>query len=277
MRPFETSLSRRSFLASAAATVRTLPAAAGRVPIAVQLYSVRKDCEQDLPAVLSAIAKMGYQGVEFAGYYGRGAKELRKMLDDLNLKTCSTHISIDTLKGDKLEPSIEFNQILGNPRLTVSWLNPTKTIKPWYEAADSFNEIGEKLRPHKMRVGFHNHPHELVAVEGEMPLNVILDHTGKDVIMQLDLGSIMKSGGDPVAYLKRYPGRAVTMHVKDYAPDNNKALLGEGIMDLKTVFATAESIGGIEWYIIEQETYPDGVTPMESVDRCLKTMRKMGK
>lgn len=275
MSPLQTSLSRRKFLASAAVAVQAVRAAAGRVPVALQLYSVRKECERDLPATLVAVARMGYQGVEFAGYYGRSAQELRKMLDALNLKACSTHIMIDTLRGDQLARPIDFNQILGNPRLTVAWLNPTKTIQPWYEAADAFNEIAEKLRGYKMRVGFHNHPHELVPVEGQIPLDVILDHTSREVIMQLDLGSIKKSGGDPLSYLKRYPGRAATMHLKDYSPDNDKPLLGEGIIDLKAAFTAAETIGGIEWYIIEQETYP--YPPMESVERCLRNFRKMGK
>jgi sugar phosphate isomerase/epimerase len=246
-----------------------------KVPIALQLYSVRADCQKDLPGTLAAVARMGYQGVEFADYYGRGAKELRRMLDANGLKAVSTHIMLDEMMGDKLGPTIEFNQVLGNPRLTLRWVSPTKTIQPWYDVARSLNEIAGKLKPHGMNVGFHNHPHELVPVEGKLPLDVILDNTSKDVTMQLDLGSVMKSGADPIAYLKRYPGRARTMHVKDYSPSNDKPLIGEGVMNFKEIFRLAETIGGVEWYIVEQETYP--YPPMESVERSLKAMRSMGK
>jgi len=267
-------LSRRRFAALAGAAAARL-CAATKVPIALQLYSVRADCKNDLPGTLAAVSRMGYQGVEFADYYGRTAKELRAMLDANGLKAISTHIMLDEMRGEKLGPTIEFNQVLGNPRLTVRWVSATKTIQPWHEVARQLNEIAEKLKPHKMNVGFHNHPHELAAVEGQLPLDVILDNTSRDVTMQLDLASVMRGGADPIAYLKRYPGRARTMHVKDYSPTNDKALIGEGVMNFKEVFALAESSGGIEWYIVEQETYP--YAPLESVERCLKAMHSMGK
>jgi sugar phosphate isomerase/epimerase len=267
-------VSRRHFLALAGAAAMRLRATS-KIPIALQLYSVRADCKSDLPGTLAAVSRIGYQGVEFADYYGRTAKELRAMLDTNGLKAISTHIMLDEMLGEKLGPTIEFNQVLGNPRLTCRWVSATKTIQPWYEVARHLNEIAEKLKPHKMNVGFHNHPHELVAVEGKTPLDVILDNTNKNVTMQLDLASVMKGGADPITYLKRYPGRARTMHVKDYSPTNDKALIGESVMNFKEIFTLAESIGGIEWYIVEQETYP--YPPLESVERCLKTMRSMGK
>ena len=93
-----------------------------RIPIGLQLYSVREDCKKDLPAVLAAVAKMGYDGVEFAGYYNCSAKELRKLLDGLKLKCCGTHIGIDTLTGDALKATIAFNLELGNPYLIVPWI-----------------------------------------------------------------------------------------------------------------------------------------------------------
>lgn len=80
-----------------------------KIPIGLQLYSIREDCAKDLPGTLAAVSKMGYDGVEFAGYHGRTAKELRKMLDDLGLKCCGTHIGLDTLLGDALKASAEFN------------------------------------------------------------------------------------------------------------------------------------------------------------------------
>ena len=85
-----------------------------KIPIALQIYSVRKEAEQDLAGVLAAVAKMGYEGVEFAGYYGHSAQDIRKMLDDNGLKCCGGHLGIDTLLGDALPATIEFQQTLGN-------------------------------------------------------------------------------------------------------------------------------------------------------------------
>src|SRR5437764_13789952 len=95
----------------------------GCIPIALQLYSVRKDCEQDLPGTLKAVAKMGYDGVEFAGYYGRSAQELRSMLDDLGLKCCGTHTGLNTILPEELERTAEFNRTLGNRFLIVPGLS----------------------------------------------------------------------------------------------------------------------------------------------------------
>jgi sugar phosphate isomerase/epimerase len=130
------------------------------------------------------------------------------MLGGNGLKAVSTHIMLGEMLGDRLRPTIEFNKVLGNPLITLCWVSPTRTIQLWYEVARRLNEIAEKLKPYEMNVGFHNHQHELVAVEGKVPLDVILDNTSKEVTLQLDLGSLMKGGADPAAYLMRYPGRA---------------------------------------------------------------------
>ena len=85
-----------------------------KIPIGLQLYSVRTECARDLPGTISAVGKMGYKAVEFAGYYNRDAKTLRKLLDDAGLKCCGTHIGLETLLGDNLSKTVEFNQTLGN-------------------------------------------------------------------------------------------------------------------------------------------------------------------
>ncbi len=97
---------------------------AKKLPIGLQLWSVRHQCEKDVSGVLAALAKMGYQGVEFAGYYGQSAKQLRKILDDNGLKCCGSHMKLDVLTGDKLRETIEFNHILGNKYLIVAWMEP---------------------------------------------------------------------------------------------------------------------------------------------------------
>ena len=273
--PLSQAISRRGFLASAAALAAPELLAKRRIPVAVELYSIRQDCQKDLPGTLAAVAKMGYDGVEFAGYYGRSAPELRKMLDDLKLKAFSTHISVKTLLGDELDRTIEFNKILGNPRLTVASLPAAKTIQPWYDSAKVFNEIARKLKRHKMRVGFHNHAGELDLVEGKRPWDVFLDNTSKDVTMQMHMQHFPAKQLDAVEYIRRYRGRARTMHLNDYSPDRRKVLLGEGAIEWKKIFDAAEKFGGIECYIVEQESYPEPLTPLQCVERCLQTFRKL--
>jgi sugar phosphate isomerase/epimerase len=283
----DTRISRRKFLA-AAAIAPLAPAglhAAQRLPIAVELYSVRQDCQKDLPGTLAALAKMGYEGFELAGFqgaigdvntvYNRSPKELRKAFDDSGLKMFSIHLLIPTLTGDQLERTVEANQIMGNSRITLGWLNPVKTLQPYYDYAKQFNVIAERLKKYNMQFAFHNHAGELDAIEGKRPLDVLLDNTSKDVNLQIHVAAFPGKGVDPVEYIKRYAGRVRMFHLNDYAAGKRGVMLGEGTVDWKGLFNAAEAVGGVEVYIVEQESYPEGVTPIQSVDMCLKSYRKL--
>jgi sugar phosphate isomerase/epimerase len=236
---------------------------------------VREDCKRDLPGTVAAVAKMGYNGVEFAGYYDRSAGQLRKMLDDNGLVCCGTHTGLDTLLGDNLARTIEFNQTLGNKYLVVPGL-PEKyrnSHQAWLETAKLFNELAEKVKPHGMRVGYHNHSVEFSAMNGELPWDTFYSNTRKDVIMQLDVGNAIHGGVDPLPYLYRYPERAITVHVKEFSKTNDKALIGEGDVNWKAFFALCKAVGETEWYIVEQESY--AYPPIECVERCLRNLRRM--
>ena len=249
-----------------------------KIPVALQLYSVREDCARDLPGTLEAVANMGYDGVEFAGYYGRSADELRKMLDNLGLRVAGTHIRINTLLGDELKQTIEFNRILGNRFLIVPSLpeNMRSSKAVWLETARLMNDMAEKVKPEGMRVGYHNHAIEFQPIEGDLPWDIFFRATVPDVVMQLDTGNAMHGGVSPdgiLEILKHYPGRAVTVHLKEFSSTNKQALIGEGEMKWKEFFSLCETIGGTEWYIVEQESY--AFPPLECVRRCIKNLREM--
>ena len=248
-----------------------------RIPIALQLYSVREECERDLPGTLKAVARMGYDGVEFAGYYGRAAQELRTMLDDLGLSVAGTHIGLDTLVGDPLAKTIEFNHVVGNRYLIVPWLpdEVRDSHAAWLKTAQQFNEIAARLAEEGMMTGYHNHNVEFTPMEGELPWDTFISNTRQDVIMQLDTGNALDGGADPIPFLERYPGRAVTVHLKEYSPANDKAIIGEGEVRWAEVFRLCETTGGTRWYIVEQEGY--AYPPLECVERCLQALKGMGK
>ncbi|MCL4505320.1 MAG: sugar phosphate isomerase/epimerase [Chloroflexi bacterium] len=247
------------------------------IPIGLQLYSVREDCASYLPAALKAIAAMGYAGVEFAGYYGYRAQALRSLLDAYGLKCCGTHTSLASLLGEQLPATIEFNQTLGNKYLIVPSLPEQyrNSSAAWLETAALFNRIAEQLAPHGMLTGYHNHFIEFQPIAGGAPFDLFFSHTSPAVVMQIDLGNAIHGGGDPIACLRNYPGRAVTVHLKEYAAGYDKALIGEGDVKWAEVFSLCENGGGAEWYIVEQESY--AYPPMECVKRCLDNLRKMGK
>jgi sugar phosphate isomerase/epimerase len=248
-----------------------------RIPIALQLYSIRHDCEKDLPGTLKAVAKMGYDGVEFAGYYGYSAEDLRKMLDDLGLRVAGTHIGLNTLQGETLPETVAFNRTLGNRFLIVPGLPEERrnSRAAWQGTAEIFNDIASKLVDEGMVTGYHNHAIEFQPMDGELPWDTFFGNTRDDVVMQVDIGNALHGGGDPIPYIARYPGRAITVHLKEYSATNDKALVGEGDVDWGQVFGLCESVGGTEWYIVEQESY--AYPPLECVDRCLQNLREMGK
>ncbi|MGQ9515186.1 MAG: sugar phosphate isomerase/epimerase family protein [Thermoproteota archaeon] len=251
-----------------------------RIPIALQLYSVRDDCARDLPGTLKAIAEMGYEGVEFAGYYGRSAIELKRMLDDLGLNVAGTHIGLETLLGDELKKTLEFNHTIGNKFLIVpGFAEERRNSKAaWISTARLMNEIAQKVKPEGMRVGYHNHGIEFQKLEGRFPWDIFFETADPEVVMQLDIGNAMHGGVSAdgiLEILKRYPGRAATVHLKEYSHTNQNALIGEGDVKWKEIFYLCETIGNTEWYIVEQESY--AFSPLECVRRCIQNLKKMGK
>jgi sugar phosphate isomerase/epimerase len=245
------------------------------IPIALQLYSVREDCANDFPATLEAVAKMGYDGVEFAGYHGLDATELKSRLGDLGLKVAGTHTGIDTLLGDELEKTVEFNKTIGNKFLIVPGLPDEyrSSLDQWRKTADIFNEISAKLKPLGMKTGYHNHHIEFEQIDGTTPWDVFFGNTIADVVMQLDTGNALVGAADPVPFLDRYPGRADTVHVKEHSATNDKALIGEGDVDWARMFELVDAQAATEWYIVEQESYAH--PPLECVDVCLKNLKNM--
>jgi sugar phosphate isomerase/epimerase len=249
-----------------------------KIPIALQLHSVRENCARDLPGTLAAVADMGYEGVEFAGYYGRSADELREMLDNVGLRAAGTHISVDALLGDELQRTIKFNRILGNRFLIVPWLpeEMRSSKMEWLRTARLMNNIAKKLKPERLRVGYHNHAIEFQPIDGAMPWDIFFGAANPDVVMQLDTGNAMRGGISAEGILdiiKRYHGRAATVHLKEFSSKNEQALLGDGEVKWREFLSLCETIGGTEWYIVEQEScvFP----PIECVRRCLENLRKM--
>ena len=279
--PNPSRLTRRSFLQHSALGAAGLAvglsqavrsAAAGKIPVGLQLYSVREQCAKDLPGTLKAVAKIGYKGVEFAGYHGRTAKELRQMMDDLGLVCCGTHTPYESILAGKLKETVEFNQTLGNKYLIVPWMEG-KTKESWVEKAKLFNEVAAKVKADGMFVGYHAHAHDFDKFGEISAWDIFFGGTKAEVIMQLDTSNCRDGGADPVAVLKQYPGRAQTIHLKANG-GGAEAVIGEDKVDWPAVFKFCEGAGATKWYIVEHESSKD---PLDAVKRCFTALQKMGK
>lgn len=273
-------MQRRSFLKTAAlsaAALTTLPhlsfAAEGkRIPVAVQVYSVRNAAAKDLAGILKGIAQIGYEGVEFAGYYGKDPKEIRKMLDGNGLKCCSTHTGIDELRGDKFDKTVEIHKALGSNFIIVPWIDPKvlKTVDGIKKITDEFAAFTEKAKKSEMFVGYHAHAGDAQVVEGKTAFERFFEGTPSEVIMEIDLGNYMSGGGDPYAMIEKFKGRSRAIHLKEAGTD----LIGNGKVDWKRAFELCETVGGTEWYVVEAESVPD---KLDMIDQCWKALQKMGK
>ena len=246
-----------------------------KIPVGVQLYSVRKEAPKDFAGVLKKIADIGYKGIEFAGYHDKSAKEIRAMLDDCGLVCCGTHTALSTILVDEFEKTVEFNQTLGNKYLIVpSGLEHALETKDGGRmTAYLFNELAEKAAKHGMFVGYHAHAGDLKKVDDTTPWDRFFSQTKKEVVMQLDTGNCLSGGASPYDILKKYPGRAMTVHLKTFGGDNN-TVIGDDEVNWAEVFEICETTGGTEWYIVEHET---GSDPMASIKGCFEGLRKMGK
>jgi sugar phosphate isomerase/epimerase len=256
-----------------------------KIPIGLELYSVRYDLANDVRGTLEKVAAMGYDGVEFAGAPQHSAAELRAILDDTGLICCGWHTPLPLVQADTLAATIEFNRILDNDKIIIPGI-PTElrqTRADWLKMAGIFNQLAADLAKEGMVTGYHNHHVEFTALEGELPWDTFFGNTVDSVIMQMDNGNALMGGGDPVEMIERYPGRAVTVHLKPYAPSlaredphaGFRPLIGEDEIEWEAFFQACETVGGTEWYIVEYES--DAYPPLEAVDRSLQNLRTMGK
>ncbi len=243
-----------------------------KIPVGLELYSVRNECKADFPRTMAAVAQMGYKGVEFAGYWGRTAGEVRKMLDENGLVACGTHTQYADLQPAKLEATLEFNHIIGNKFVICPYMTG-KTRQEWLDKAAEFNALADKLRPLGMSIGYHAHAHDFHRFDGETAWDLFFGNTHPEVIMQLDTSNCREGGADPVEVLNRYPGRARTIHIKPNG-GGQEAVIGEDKINWAGVFDVCEHQGHTQWYVVEHETSHQ---PVDAVRRTLAALKRLGK
>lgn len=248
------------------------PHAGRKIPVGVQLYSLREECKTDLPGMLSAVSKIGFKGVEFAGYWGRTAKQLRQMLDDNGLVACGTHTPYETVLPDQIQATIEFNQIIGNKFIIVPYMTG-KTRQEWLDKAKLFNDLADRLKPLGLWTGYHAHSHDFEKIEGQSAWDIFFGSTKPEVIMQLDTSNCRDGGADPVEVLHRYPGRCRTIHIKPNGA-GAEAVIGEDLVNWPGVFSWCETQGGTRWYVVEHESSKQ---PLATIQRTFDALRRMGK
>jgi sugar phosphate isomerase/epimerase len=280
------SISRRRFLEVAAAAPLCASALSvfqpKGVPVGLELYSVRDELARDLMGTVTAVARMGYQVVEFyAPYFNwtpAAAKDVRRLLDDLGVACHSTHNNGASFTPDGLKKAIELNQIIGSKYIVMASSAVRITgLDSWKTLAEELTRTAETLKPLGMATGYHNHQAEWRPVEGQRPMDVLAKNTPKEVVLQFDIGTCVEVGEDPIAWINANPGRIRSIHCKDWGAGQGRGYavaFGEGDAPWKRIFDAAEKTGGVEYYLIEQEVAgPDGQIAM--VRRCLDNWKRL--
>jgi sugar phosphate isomerase/epimerase len=271
--------SRRSFVALSAVLPWALTAHASRsIPIGLELYSVREALKQDPEDTVRSVAQLGYQCVEFYAPYFEWSesqtKHMRKLLDELGIRCYSTHNDEKYFNAENINRARDMNSILGCKYMVMASSQPKPGLEGWKAVADELNVAAEKLEASGLRPGYHNHQPEFTPVEGVRPMEVLAKNTKSSVMLQLDVGTCLEAGSDPVAWIRSNPGRIHSLHLKDWSSDPTKGykvLFGEGDARWKDIFAAAESVGGVEYYLLEQEGSRFG--ELETARRCLQAFR----
>jgi len=244
-----------------------------QMPIALQLYTVRDETARDFVGTLRRVAQLGYPAVEFAGYGGFSPGQLAALLAESGLRAASTHVSFASLEGD-LSRELDYCQAIGCSALVLPSLPSERRSADGVRAlTERLNEIGQRCHERGMIFGYHNHDFELAQSDGTALLDVLLEHTDAPLVsLEFDVYWAAYAGVDPISYLRRWPGRARLIHVKDMAEDRRFAEVGEGILDMPGICRAAQEAGA-RWYIVEHDR--PQIPALESARRSLENLRSI--
>jgi len=226
-----------------------------KLPLILQLYTVRDVAEGDFPGTLSRIAQIGYAGVELAGYYGLSVRELKGKLDDLNLRVAGSHIALDRVENET-EKVIEENLALGNPFVVVPYLTEDRrNLESYKKIAGTLNSLGDVLRANGLTLCYHNHDFEFKTLEnGQTGMDILLGETDPQLVKaEIDTYWVLKAGKDPVSFVRSHSGRVPLLHLKDRdTTDGSFAEIGTGDLPLDQLITAAAEIG-TQYLIVEQD------------------------
>lgn len=250
---------------------------------ATQIWPFREAFGKDMPVTLEKIAQMGFAGVELCRWFDWTdlfdkwpAEDIQEVCERVDLKVVSAHIPFYMLQDDKLDELAAFCDVVGMKYAMVASLpgDMFSSKNSLLGVADRFNKAAAALKSKEIKVGYHCHGNDFKPVEGAIPWEILFDNTDAGVVMQIDIGNALHSGADPIHYLKKYPGRATLVHLKEFDSHKPPEAVGDGEVDWSEVMDVCESLHKPEWYIIEQEEKE--FDPWYSAEKSLKYLRSMG-
>ncbi|MFC7443096.1 sugar phosphate isomerase/epimerase family protein [Laceyella putida] len=246
--------------------------------IALQLWSLNSLTKDDFLGTLRKVGEMGYDGVEFAGYYDTPAKVVKEVLAESKLQVVGSHIPLDLLQEDQLEATLAYQEEIGNRFVVCPWLPEEKrqTVDAYKRTAEEFNKIGEACRKAGFQFAYHNHDFEFASFGDKTGFEILFDETDFNLVkMELDVYWAYYAGWDPVALISRYGDALGALHIKDLKTDGNKKYsteVGSGEIDMAPIKEAGNKLG-LNWFIVEQEYFT--IDPLEAAKTSLDYLKKI--
>ncbi|HEY0826906.1 MAG TPA: sugar phosphate isomerase/epimerase [Bacilli bacterium] len=229
--------------------------------VALQLYSVRELTEKDFLGTIRKVADLGYEAVQFAGFFNHKEEALTEVLIEKHLSIAGAHVPIEELMSDNFSDIVAFNKQIGNDLIICPYLPETmrKTLDDVDKVVHLFNELGAKCKSRGMIFAYHNHDFEFEPFEGTTLFDLIFEKTDPDLVkIELDSYWAHLGNRDSKAIIEKYKGRIVSVHIKDGKQIENgkhvNTVIGEGFMDIQGIVSAAKS-SGVEWLTVEQEQF----------------------
>lgn len=242
----------------------------------LQLYTLRDMMEKSVADTLKLVAGVGYGDVEFAGYFGHSAEDIRKLLDANGLAAPSVHVPLDVLRS-ALPQVIKDAKVIGHQYIVLPWLSEEQrgdSVDNYKKLAVELNGFAKPIKDAGLQLAYHNHDFELTPVKGGLPYDVLLSETDKELVkMELDLFWAVKAGVDPLTLFAANPGRFPLVHVKDMAKDGAMVDVGTGTIDFKAIFAKAGQ-AGIRHQFIEHDNSNNRITTIRQGYQALSQVLK---
>jgi len=274
-------MKRRNFLKSSGLTaaglmLSPLVQATGKrrlEQIGIQLYTVRDLMARDSAGTLEALAAIGYDEVEFAGFHGHSPAGVRAMLDNTGLAAPSGHVLVESILSSS-EQIIEAAQVVGLKYLVLGWLEPEerKSLDDYRRLAELCNRFGEQCRMAGIQFAYHNHEFEFERLEDQRPMDLLLAKMDDSLMkVELDFYWIAFAGADPFEYFVKHPGRFPLCHIKDMAIDRKMVDVGAGTIDFSSLISAGKQAGLVH-YFIERDDSPD---PMATAAASYAAVRQI--
>lgn len=249
--------------------------------VAAQLYTLREFTKTpaDIAATLKRVRKIGYSSVQCSGMGKIDPKELATILRGEGLSCCATHLGFDRMKNET-QAVIEEHKMWGcqYPAIGGFGFEGGLSRAQWEQFAADYSEVAGKFAAAGLKIGYHNHSHELIKTDGTTPLQILIDKCSKDVWFEIDTYWITHGGGDPCQWIKKVSGRMPCVHFKDMAmsPERQQrmAVVGEGNLNWPGIIEASRSAGA-EWFIVEQDEC-GGKDPFECLATSLRNLKALG-